>query len=218
MASIAACHKAEEPPGSDAARIRPPSPTRLTDDTGRVLLTFQAPEAGTWVTVDKVADVPEAARREVIVVDLTRSPEERGAGEWVEVADLRTKGPDGTYPTRMVRRLDWERSRAPSEPGTKPAAGHDSAGGAAHAANPGKLVMYSTKYCPVCRKARRFLDVMGIPYTDKDVEQDAAAARELARKARKAGISPTGVPVFEYRGRMLQGFDEKALLRLLRSR
>jgi len=223
-------------PAGEAALDAPaPSPTLVRDDGANLLLRYRAP-TGDWTGVATVAEVPEEARAEVQVIDLSRSPAARQAELWVELADLRTRQADGSYPVRLVPRRTWEQQltaptaaappgEAPAHPGGGPPplpAGHGGAGphlGAsptATVAPAGRLVMYSTQGCPVCTQARRFLQGLHIPFVEKDVQRDPAAAHELQRKAKQAGVSASGVPVFEYRGRLLPGFDKERLLAMLR--
>ena len=54
-----------------------------------------------------------------------------------------------------------------------------------------------------------------IPFADKDIEQDADAAQELATKAAKMGIPTDRVPVIDVRGRLLLGFDKARIETLL---
>lgn len=67
------------------------------------------------------------------------------------------------------------------------------------------VVMYSTKWCPYCRKARLFFRQANIPYTEYDVEKSANANKEYLR------ISGRGVPVFVIGERIIQGFDKTAI-------
>ena len=130
---------------------------------------------------------------------MERAPEERGAAGWVQVADLRQPGEGGRYPVRVLDRRGYE------------------AGMRRHAARPAaRVVMYATSWCPVCEKARKFLTSQRIPHVEKDVEKDPGAAAELQRKLAAAGQQAGGVPVFDVGGRLLTGFDEAALLRLVR--
>jgi glutaredoxin len=71
--------------------------------------------------------------------------------------------------------------------------------------------MYSTTHCPVCHKARRWLLEAGVPYRERDIEKDEAAAHELSQKGQAQGLPVSGVPVFEVGGRLLPGFDPAAL-------
>lgn len=226
-------------PQGDAARSspgkeQPPAPTVLRADSANVLLSYRD-EQGAWVTAQAVSEVPETARAEVLVVDLSRSPADRASAAWVEVADLRQAQADGTYPVRMLPRREWEEHLRPEQPATAggpvdaaAAAGGMVAGQAAAPGGPsgpggspasvagGRLIMYSTQGCPVCTQARRFLQALKIPFTERDVEADPAAARELQAKARRAGVPASGVPVFEYGGTLLPGFDKERLLAMLR--
>lgn len=56
-----------------------------------------------------------------------------------------------------------------------------------------------------------------IPFADKDIERDPAAARELAEKAAKLGVPTDRVPVLDVRGRLLLGFDPARVQALLGS-
>ncbi len=223
------CSCAAEGPAPGQARATrgadlgpPPAPSRVVAASEGLVFSFRGPD-GEWQQAERAEDVPAAARGEVVVVDLGRSPAERGSGDWVQVADLRAPGADGAYPVRVMLRSRWEQSQRPApeasaaQPSAPPAApGRATAAAPATGAGSTRLVMYSTQHCPVCRKARRFLEAMKIPFIEKDVERDPAAAAELARKAAQAGVSAGGVPVFEYRGKMLPGFDGDRLLALLR--
>lgn len=43
------------------------------------------------------------------------------------------------------------------------------------------LTIYGAMWCSDCRRAKRFLDERGVPYTWIDVDQDDAAAAEVTR-------------------------------------
>jgi glutaredoxin len=75
--------------------------------------------------------------------------------------------------------------------------------------------MYSASWCGVCKKAKRLLDQWGVRFVEKDVEASRAAQEELARKAASAGIQPSGVPVIDVGGVLLQGLDETTLKNVL---
>ena len=71
--------------------------------------------------------------------------------------------------------------------------------------NQGDIVMYSTNWCPYCRKARLFFRQANIPYTEYDIEKSANANKEYLR------ISGRGVPVFVIGEQIIQGFDKTAI-------
>ncbi|MDF1555268.1 MAG: glutaredoxin family protein [Deferrisomatales bacterium] len=65
-----------------------------------------------------------------------------------------------------------------------------------------QVEVYTTSWCPYCRKAKEFFVSRGVPFTEYDVEADPAAAREKDRLAPGAGI-----PVAVIDGRVIQGFS-----------
>jgi glutaredoxin len=71
--------------------------------------------------------------------------------------------------------------------------------------------MYANKHCPLCQKARRWLLEQKIPYVEKDIQQDRAAAGELMAKGKAQGIPVTGVPVFDVGGKLIPGFDKATI-------
>ncbi|HEX4406325.1 MAG TPA: glutaredoxin family protein, partial [Polyangia bacterium] len=77
------------------------------------------------------------------------------------------------------------------------------------------VTIYGTSWCGACRAARQYLTERRVPFADKDVERDPAAARELQDKASKMGIPTDRVPIIEVRGRLLQGFDRARIDALL---
>jgi len=48
--------------------------------------------------------------------------------------------------------------------------------------------VYSAAWCRDCRAAKQFLDVHGIPYTEVDVDRDAAASAEVIRRVGKRAV------------------------------
>ncbi len=55
-----------------------------------------------------------------------------------------------------------------------------------------KVEVYTTVWCPYCRKATDFLRANGIPFTEYDIERDEAAARRLRLLNPRGGV-PTAV-------------------------
>jgi glutaredoxin 3 len=77
------------------------------------------------------------------------------------------------------------------------------------------VILYATSWCPACRAARQYLTEHHIPFVEKDIEKDSAAADELMEKARAQGVSTSGVPVLDVNGTLMQGFDPDRLGQLL---
>ena len=71
------------------------------------------------------------------------------------------------------------------------------------------IVLYSTSWCPWCRRTRELFAAEKVPILEHDVEADPAAAREKERLA-----PGTGVPVVTFGGRVVRGFSEQELRRL----
>lgn len=64
------------------------------------------------------------------------------------------------------------------------------------------VVMYATRWCPFCAKAREHMRRLGIGYTERDIDQDAVAS------ARHRELNPAGsLPTFDIEGETLIGFD-----------
>ncbi len=196
----------------------PPQPPQekpvVTDERTDLILTW-TDEEGAHVA-SRVAEVPEANRGRVRVQDPKIPPEKRDPA-WVFIADLSQKV-DGRYRVHAVLRSEFEEQRHPglgaAAPATQvPGGDKDETGRAEEVSAP--IVMYATKTCPVCQKARRWLLDIGIRYIEKDVGSDPAAMAELERKARAQGVPTGGVPVFDVRGKLVPGFDKKVILELL---
>ena len=179
-----------------------PAPVRVDDS--RTDLLFRYLDQGELVIATSIRDVPEEARKRVLVVDMSLPPSSRGAESFVVVADLGEKRPDGTYPTRVVSRKEYEAGLPAVE---------QAAGGART-----EVVFYSTSWCPVCDKARSYLKRKKVRYVEKDVEKTPGAQKELQARAAKAGVRLSGVPVFVVGDRVLPGFDPSVLDSILSKR
>lgn len=74
-----------------------------------------------------------------------------------------------------------------------------------------RVVMYTTRWCPVCSSARSWFRARGIPVDERDVETDRAAA--VAHRQIEPGRS---VPVISVEGGgVLVGFVPEELRRLV---
>ncbi len=212
--SLSGCTTSSEQADKDTDDARVETPV-VSDERGDLILSWFA-DGGPQVA-SSVAEVPEGARKEVRVQDPSVPPEKRDP-RYIFLADITAKDASGRYPVRVEKRADYEQKRAKIAAARRPAAPAQSMGpGAAAALSSGKapVIMYATRHCPVCVKARRWLLERKIPYIEKDVERDQKAAQELAAKGRAQGVSTSGVPVFDIRGRLVPGFEPGAILKIL---
>ena len=205
-----ACHKAAPPAPATEPQASALAPI-VVKQRDKLLLTY-ATEGGAFESVAQIDKIPEARRGWVRVVDLSVQPERRADVELVYVADLRQPGKDGAYPYVVMSRGAFEAAATAraTQGATEPAPTRPVAGAAG-----AKVILYATSWCPACRTAREFMNGKGIPFVEKDIEKDQAAATELMQKAKAAGISASGVPVLEVGGTLMQGFDPERLTALL---
>jgi len=182
----------------------------VTDDAGGLVLTYVDDE-GHFEVENGVAEVPEKHRGVVRVQDPAHPPTDP---EVVWLADL-TKKQSGTYAVRLGRRSEFDALARPAGPPAPPAAPDGGGAGATTATASPPVVMYVTSTCPVCRRARSWLARRGVSFVERDVGRDEQAAAELELKAHRQGVRADGVPVFDVRGKLIPGFDERALRREL---
>ncbi len=188
----------DKSPPEDPAPVEAPSLSRVTAERTDLLFRYRTEDGDQSATT--IDEIPAEARGAVQVVDLSLSPEARGATTVVQVFDLRTPAADGTFPGRFVPRAGLEAALAEAQAVPEQA----------------PVTMYSAAWCGVCTKARGFLTQNGIAFVEKDIEKDKGAAAELSRKARAAGVDASGVPVFDVGGTLMPGFDGQRLLALVR--
>lgn len=70
-----------------------------------------------------------------------------------------------------------------------------------------RVVVYTTSWCPVCKRAKKWMAAHGIPYEDHDIEassEDARAMRALNARG--------SIPTFDIEGDVMVGFSERDLL------
>jgi thioredoxin reductase (NADPH) len=73
------------------------------------------------------------------------------------------------------------------------------------------VVMYCTSWCPDCRRARAWLEENDIAYTEVDISNNAAAARQVRAWANGKQVTPT----FDISGTIVVDFDVEKLSRIL---
>jgi glutaredoxin len=208
----------------------------VSDATEGLLLTW-IDEKGEFHTEQRVTDVP-ASGREIVSVRVLDPAKELPSGDRVFVANLVTRGPDGTYPVRVATRAELEdlaatrRTKngtavlAPKAAGAAAAAagGAASAGAGADPTNPGDVaarpavIIYGASWCGPCHQAAAYLKQKGVPFVEHDIEQDSSAAREMQTKLAKVGMRGGSIPVLDVGGRILVGFDARAVEQALGGR
>lgn len=198
------------------ASAEPPVVRDLTDG---LQLTW-IDEKGEFHVEQRVADVPPAAR-DVVRVRALDPAADAPSGDRVFIVDLRTAGGDGSYPVRTVPRAEFEnvavarRTKsgtavlAPQAAGSVAPSGAGTPGGDT-AARPA-VIIYGASWCGPCHQAAAYLKQKGIAFVEHDIEQDSSKAREMQSKLAKAGMRGGSIPVLDVRGRILVGFDARAV-------
>lgn len=189
-------------PADEGEAINPPFAVR-GELEGLLLIWFD--EQGTH-TAARRSDIPEAHRTRVRIDSLAVAPDKRLDSDHVYVADLTAPGKDGSYPVRKSARTAFEAQVLAARPRpveTEAAAKADD------------VTIYMASWCGACRSAAAYLRSRNVPFRERDIEKDAAANSEMLRKAHAAGKSPSGVPVIDFRGQLILGFDRAALARLI---
>ena len=74
-----------------------------------------------------------------------------------------------------------------------------------------KVKLYGLPTCPMCRRAKKYLDDEGIKYEYLDVSANHALAKEMIVKS-----GQKTVPVVEIGGEIMIGFDKAKIEELLR--
>lgn len=158
-------------------------------------------------TASRRSDIPEAHRDSVRVDDL-RLPPEAGLGpDDVYVADLSSAGEGGRYTVRRVPRAVFDERVS----GALAVADEPAAPAAAPQDLDADVIIYGASWCGACRSTAAFLRERGIAFVERDIEREPAARQAMMRAASAAGVSPTGIPVIDFRGEIITGFNRSAL-------
>tara|TARA_A100001037_G_scaffold295820_1_gene315438 strand:- start:721 stop:993 length:273 start_codon:yes stop_codon:yes gene_type:complete len=79
----------------------------------------------------------------------------------------------------------------------------------------GEVVVYCTSWCGYCKKAINLLKSQGVPFREVDLEKEPTGPKEKDEKLAKAGLPPSsGVPVIDFKGRVMIGYNEGLLRKL----
>jgi len=231
LVGVLGCHRKQAGAASDAAG---PTTLPVVTDTSAGLLFTWLDEKGEFHTGEKVSDVPMVGRDQVRVMD----PEHDDGSDpdHIFIVDLRTANADGTFPTRAMKRADYDslaeglrvktgptldsvhppadRAPAPGGGGGGNVATADAGGPSAvdpsGAVRPA-VIVYGASWCGACHEAMAYMKKKGIAFVEKDIEKDAGAEREMRSKLAHAGINTGSIPILDVRGKILVGFSQRAL-------
>lgn len=73
-----------------------------------------------------------------------------------------------------------------------------------------QVKIYSTPTCPYCKMTKQFLKENNIQFTDINVADDQASAKEMVDKS-----GQMGVPVLDIEGEIIVGFDKVKIQKVL---
>jgi glutaredoxin len=215
----ASCHRADASAEPAPATTAP----EVTDQTKGLLLTW-IDDKGEFHVEQKVGDVPMVSRDPVRVAD----PANEAPPGKVYLADLRNPVVDGKYKVRLASRDEFENiaeerrkkngvailtAQPPASPDPPPAPS-----GSTDVAPPTSrptVIIYGASWCGPCHQAQAYLKKRNIPFVDKDIEEDPAAAKEMRAKLTKAGMRNGSIPVIDVKGKLLIGFDPGSIERAL---
>jgi glutaredoxin len=71
------------------------------------------------------------------------------------------------------------------------------------------VIIYGASWCGACHEAVAYLKRKGIAFVEKDIEEDANAAREMQAKLARAGKRSGSIPVLDVRGKVMVGFNAR---------
>lgn len=76
-----------------------------------------------------------------------------------------------------------------------------------------QVILFSTRSCSWCRRAKRYLKENQVRFKEVDIERDPKAAQDIVKKT-----GQTGVPVLKIGGKWIVGFDQARIEQELASR
>lgn len=75
-----------------------------------------------------------------------------------------------------------------------------------------KVTIYTTSWCPYCKRAKEYLDSLNVNYTEYDIEKDKDKAAEFRSKGGR------GVPLVDIEGIILKGYSPASIKSALDSK
>lgn len=194
-------------PSTDAV-----TPPVVTDTSTEFLFTW-IDDRGEFHTEQKLSEIPVSGRD---VVRVTNPDKEPSKPEEIFVADLRNAGPAGAYAVHTMPRAAFEKlavDRRSRDGGI--VLNPKAADSALPAATKPTVIIYGASWCGPCHQAAAYFKRHGIPFIEKDIEEDSSAAREMHSKLASAGKRGGSIPVIDVRGKLVVGFDEGTIARAL---
>ena len=179
------------------AAVKPAFP--VVNETRTDLLFRYRTEDG-WSQALTVAEVPAESRTLVQVIDLSLPPKARNSAGYIHLVDLTKTDASGVFTGHTIPRGELEKALAKD----------------AEPAPQVPIIMYSTSWCGVCKKAAKYMRDNELIFQEKDIEKDRDAARALMAKKKAQGVPGNGVPVFDIGGKLLGGFDPGSIMKLAR--
>lgn len=73
--------------------------------------------------------------------------------------------------------------------------------------------VYTTPTCPWCKRTKAFLKENKVKFTEVDVSKNEKAAMEAVKKS-----GQRAVPVIDFNGTVIVGFDEEKLKKLIKKK
>lgn len=191
----------------------------INENTPNILYTYMN-DKGEYLTVEKSEDVPDPYRNDVIIINLNLPPEARQSDVKVLVADLETRDGLGFklrledragFENKLKMKRKWHISpmRKPMEmpkAGSIPPQILD---------NRDEVILYGASWCGYCKQAKKYLDKKGVKFKVEDIEKNEQAAMEMQQKCMAAKIQCNGVPVIDFKGVIIPGFDRATVDKLI---
>jgi glutaredoxin len=126
--------------------------------------------------------------------------DKQGVIRYIDIHDIDLQ-PSNEELRRVIREVDATVRNRPEEPKPQPV-------DLPH----GGIVVYCTKWCPDCRRARQWLASYKLPYIEVDITTTPGAAEQVEQWANGNRTTPT----FDIDGTIIVDFDEARLREVLR--
>jgi glutaredoxin len=139
------------------------------------------------------------SERAIFVID------KQGIIRYIDVHDIDTQ-PDNEVLFDILRKVDPEAAAAQKKTEARPPESVNLPHGG--------IVMYCTRWCPACKRARAWFQARNLPFIEVDIDVVPGASDQVRKWAK--GNRTT--PVFDIDGTILIDFNEQKLLEALKER